>query len=209
MRRHYRQSGLDENDLAPTPIGQFQRWFDEAHQEELPPWFEMNAMSLATTESTGHVTCRTVLLKGCSEEGLVFFTNYTSLKGRQLTANPHAALLFYWPQLERQVRVNGTVKKLDRASSEQYFHSRPRGSQLGAAASDQSQPIPSRAALDEQFQRFESAVGEGVVPLPDNWGGYRLRHDHVEFWQGRENRLHDRLVYDRDGSVWRITRLQP
>ena len=195
--------------MAASPIEQFQRWFDEAAQTDLPSWYEMNAVSLATADAAGHVTCRTVLLKDCSEAGLVFFSNYNSLKGRQLDENPRAALLFYWPQLERQVRANGVIEKLDRASSEEYFHSRPRGSQLGAAASDQSEPIANRAALDEKFLRYEAAVGGATVPLPENWGGYRLRPERMEFWQGRENRLHDRLVYDKLDDAWEVSRLQP
>lgn len=209
MRRQYRSTGLDVHNLAASPVEQFHQWFAESHCEDLPDWYEANAVTLATSDRTGNVTCRTVLMKGCDEAGLVFYTNYLSEKGRQLEENPQAALLFYWPQLERQVRVSGSVTKVGRAAAETYFRSRPRGSQIGAAISDQSRPITDRSVLDKRFDEFSAKLGDAAVPLPEHWGGYLLAPELFEFWQGRKNRLHDRLVYHRVGSQWRIERLQP
>jgi pyridoxamine 5'-phosphate oxidase len=208
MRLQYRRGGLTKADVAPCPLEQFTKWFEESQQFELPSWCEPNAMSLSTSDGQGRVTSRTVLLKGCNVDGLVFYTNYESEKGQQLAANPQAALLFYWPHLERQVRVEGRVSQLERAASETYFHSRPRGSQIGAAASAQSQPIADRSQLESAFDTYESNLNEGPVPLPDHWGGYRLEPRRFEFWQGRENRLHDRICYRRTNE-WTIERLQP
>lgn len=207
LRHDYVAHGLRRADLDPDPIRQFGRWFGEAAAAEIR---DVNAMSLATVGSDGTPSVRIVLLKAMSERGFVFFTNYESAKGRCLVDNPKAALNLFWPQLERQIRINGTVEKTSREESAEYFQSRPIGSQLGAWASQQSEVIANRetleAALAEATQRF----GDGAIPLPPHWGGYRVLPEEIEFWQGRTNRLHDRFRYSRqvDGG-WRIDRLSP
>lgn len=209
MRRRYRHGGLSKSDLDACPFEQFNRWFEESRQADLPAWWEPNAMSISTCDLQGRVTSRTLLLKGCDQRGFRFYTNYESGKGKQLAENPQAAMLFYWPFLERQVRIQGRVEKVDRGDSEAYFRSRPRGSQIGAAVSNQSRPIASRAELEDVFAQYEATLDDAPVALPETWGGYQLVPDRFEFWQGRDNRLHDRLGYRLDAGKWTMERLQP
>ncbi len=207
LRKDYSLAGLSEKDLARDPFRQFEQWFQEAEASRL---VEPNAMTLATTSVDGQPSARTVLLKGVDGRGFVFYSNYESHKGRDLAANPRAALVFPWLALERQVIVEGTVTRVAREESEAYFHSRPRASQLGAWVAQQSSIIPSRALLEEGLVTLEKKYSGATVPVPPNWGGYRVAPEHVEFWQGRRSRLHDRLRYRRnpDGS-WIIERLSP
>lgn len=199
--------GLDEKMLAADPVEQFSGWLDAAVVAGLP---EPNAMVLSTVSAEGRPRARTVLLKNHGPAGFTFYTNRTSIKGQHLAANPWACLLFPWYALRRQVIIQGEVTPLTQPESEPYFHSRPHGSQLGAWASRQSTVIPSRAVLDERFTSLAERWPEGTaVPMPDFWGGYRLAPDIVEFWQGRTNRLHDRLRYRRDGESWLVERLAP
>lgn len=207
LRREYALGALSEVEVAPDPIQQFQRWLREALGAQLP---EPNAMTLATADRTGRPYARVVLLKDCDADGFVFFTNYRSDKGRQLAENPHAALVFVWLELERQVRVEGTVGKIPVAESEAYFHSRPRESRLGALASRQSQVVASRAILDERFQQLATQYPDDNIPMPNQWGGYRVRPEMLEFWQGRHGRMHDRLRYRRQADdSWWLERLEP
>jgi pyridoxamine 5'-phosphate oxidase len=185
---------------------QFARWFGDAHRAEL---LEPNAMTLATATPDGEPSARIVLLKGADERGFAFFTDYRSRKGQDLEANPRAALVFHWGELERQVRITGAVSRVSREESEAYFRSRPRGSRLGAWTSQQSSVIPSREALEERLGKMAARFDGSDVPLPPHWGGFRVRPDTIEFWQGRESRLHDRIRYVREGGVWRIERLSP
>ncbi len=198
---------LDERNADPDPISQFHQWLALAHREGLK---EPTAMTLATAARNGQPSARMVLLKGADEQGFVFFTNYESRKGRELRQNARAALVFYWAQLDRQVRVTGRVSKLSAADSDAYFASRPLGSRFGAAASKQSSVIPSRAALEERLAKLKAKYQDQGPPRPTHWGGYRVRPDEIEFWQQGEHRLHDRLRYRRrrDGA-WRIDRLSP
>lgn len=206
LRKEDVEVGLNEADLADDPFTQFNRWLTEALARDVP---EPNAMTLATATRDGVPSARIVLLRGFDERGFVFFTNYESQKGRELAENPRAALVFYWPTLGRQVRITGEVTRVSREESEAYFHTRPRGSQLSAWASEQSAVIPDRATLEERLREIEQRF-PGEVPLPPFWGGYRVSPTTIEFWQGRTNRLHDRLRYTRqpDGT-WRIERLSP
>jgi pyridoxamine 5'-phosphate oxidase len=205
LRQNYDVGALDEADADADPFRQFARWFDEALNADL---MEPNAMALATVDAHGRPGSRMVLLKGVDKKGFVFFTNYESRKGHDLAANPMAALLFWWDRLHRQVRIEGRVERVEDAESERYFQSRPYGSRVGAAASPQSRVIGSRAELEERFRALEAAHPEDL-PRPAHWGGYRVVPDHFEFWQGRESRLHDRLVYRPAGDAWRIERLAP
>lgn len=192
--------------MDPDPFRQFGTWFAEAQAAGIE---EANAMTIATASPDGIPSARTVLLKGFGEEGFAFYTNYESQKGRDLLDNPRAALLFYWKELERQVRLTGPIKRMSREETERYFRSRPIGSQIGALVSRQSQVVPSRATLEDEFARLEAEYAGKTVPLPDYWGGFRLRPTSFEFWQGRPNRLHDRLRYRPDAGSWRIERLSP
>ena len=194
--------------VDPNPIRQFERWFGEANTSGMSEQ-DAISMTLATADRAGRPCARIVLMKSFDERGFVFFTNYHSRKGQELTENPRACLLFYWSPLWRQVRIEGEVEKVSEEESDQYFHSRPLGSKLGAWASDQSQLVESRAQLEKRFEEFGWKFADNV-PRPPHWGGYRLRPDVVEFWQGRENRLHDRLRYmlQPDGT-WIIERLGP
>ena len=198
---------LDESMLASDPVTQFSSWLAEAAGAALP---EPNAMVLSTVSAQGWPRSRSVLLKSHGPEGFTFYTNRTSGKGQDLTANPRASLLFPWYALHRQVIIQGPVTPLSQQESEPYFHSRPRGSQLGAWTSRQSAVIGSRAVLDERYAELQRRWPEPeTVPMPDFWGGYRVHHEIVEFWQGRANRLHDRFRYRRDGAGWRAERLSP
>ena len=200
-------SGLNDSDLAPDPIEQFARWFEAAVEAGLN---EPNAMTLATAAPDGTPSARMVLLKSFDAQGFVFYTNYDSQKGRELAANPRAALVFYWPALHWQVRVAGEVSPVSRGESENYFRSRPVGARLSALASRQSRVIPSRESLEQHVTELAAQYPDENIPLPDDWGGYRLAPHTLEFWQGRPNRLHDRLRYTRQPlGVWVVERLSP
>jgi len=229
FREDYRRGGLDHDGLRASPFAQFEAWFAEAAgtagqsrwrkigialyklwealRDRRPA--DVNAMTLATVDAAGHPSTRTVLLKGVDDRGFIFFTNYDSRKGRELAGNPHAALTFFWSDLERQVGVAGTVTKLPAAESEAYFKSRPRGSQLGAWASNQSTVIPDRATLEASWREIEKRF-PNEIPLPPNWGGFVLKPSRIEFWQGRPSRLHDRFRYTlQPDGAWRCERLSP
>lgn len=207
MRRTYGLGELREDQVDPDPIVQFQRWLANAVSFGVA---EPNAMVLATADPTGRPSARTVLLKGIDERGFVFYTNQQSRKGEELAANPLCALVFPWHAMERQVRVEGTAAKLPDDEVDAYFASRPRGSQLGAWASQQSQPVESREELDLQYASYERQWPEGTeIATPYFWGGYRVKPDFIEFWQGRTGRLHDRLAYRRTDDSWQLQRLQP
>lgn len=207
LRRDYASRALDENDANPDPIQQFTMWFDEALKSQL---LDVNAMTLATSSAKGEPSARTVLLKGADEHGFVFYTNYDSAKGRDLAENPRASLLFFWRELERQVRINGSVTKTTQAESDTYFHSRPIESQISAAISNQSRPVADRSELEQRYAAFVAKHKDSLVPLPASWGGYRVRPDAIEFWQGRKSRLHDRLLYTRQADgTWARSRLAP
>ena len=229
LRRDYRAGELDRAGLHPDPLTQVQGWFAHAAAAQAGSrwrkigialyklWHaalnhapaDVNAMTLATVDAAGRPSARTVLLKGVDARGFLFFTNYHSRKGRELEANPQAALTFYWPELERQVCVAGRVTQLPGAESEAYFHSRPRGSQLGAWASDQSSPVAGREVLEQQWRAFEAKF-PAKIPRPPHWGGFVLTPERIEFWQGRPSRLHDRFSYVKQADgTWKIERLSP
>ena len=207
LRKQYTRSGLDESEAAPDPIEQFRGWFEDALAADL---HEPNAMTLATATPEGRSSARIVLVKGFDERGFVFYTNYGGRKARELEANPYCALVFYWGELERQVRVEGRVSRVSEEESDAYFASRPRGSRLGAWASKQSRPVGDRGTLERRLRELEREYEGREIPRPPFWGGYRVEPEIIEFWQGRENRLHDRLLYRRavDGG-WIRERLQP
>jgi pyridoxamine 5'-phosphate oxidase len=208
LRHEYDAHGLRRADLHSDPFKQFGAWFAAALAADIR---DVNAMTVATATGDGKPSARIVLLKGFDERGFAFFTNYDSEKGRQLEANPHAALCFFWVKLERQVRITGSVERTSREDSAAYFHSRPAGARLGAWVSKQSEVIDSRQILDARLEQMkERFEGEGEISLPPHWGGYRVKPDQIEFWQGRPNRLHDRFRYSRraDGT-WQIDRLAP
>ena len=204
LRKEYLQSGIVREDLNSSPIEQFSLWFSQAMDADI---IEPTAMSLATSDES--IGIRTVLLKYFDDKGFVFFTNYESKKSRQIQKNPQAAILFPWLALERQVKIIGRVEKISNLESLKYFSSRPKDSQIGAWASEQSARISSRSVLIEQFASMKKKFTKGDIPLPDFWGGYRVVPQSIEFWQGRANRLHDRFIYERQESEWTISRLSP
>jgi pyridoxamine 5'-phosphate oxidase len=206
LRSEYARSALRRTDLADDPVCQFERWFGEARDAGVA---ESNAMALATVGADAQPSVRTVLMKYFDASGFVFFTNLESVKADQIAANPRVALLFYWQPLERQVRIRGGAEKIKTSEALRYFMKRPRGSQLGAWVSDQSSVINSRTLLEAKLDEMKRRFGKGEIPLPSFWGGYRVRPDQIEFWQGRTNRLHDRFLYSRQASGWQVERLAP
>lgn len=206
LRKEYTKNGLSEDEVADHPLEQFQNWFDAALESGLP---EPNAMHLSTVGEDYQPSSRIVLLKELDDKGFVFYTNYHGKKGRDLAVNPFASLTFFWVDLERQVRIEGKVTKVSAEESDEYFAVRPRGSQIGAWVSHQSEIIPSRDVLEQKQKEYEKQFADKKVPRPPHWGGYRLIPDCVEFWQGRPSRLHDRLVYDLQDGRWTVSRLAP
>ncbi|HKQ79206.1 MAG TPA: pyridoxamine 5'-phosphate oxidase [Blastocatellia bacterium] len=206
MRHEYISQPFNKSEVASDPINQFKSWFEEAVQSAQP---DVDAMTLSTATSDGRVSARIVLLKGCDERGFVFFTNYESRKGREMMSNPHVALTFYWHTLHRQVRIEGVVEKVTPEESEEYFQTRPRGSQIGAWASPQSEEIDNRTRLERRVEETEAQFKDRPINCPPFWGGFRVKPDRIEFWQGRENRLHDRILYALRDTEWRISRLAP
>lgn len=209
LRKEYENDGIELTATHADPLIEFQAWFEAANEHCPGRWFEPNAMSLATSTRTGEVSVRIVLLKEVTSTGIRFFTNYESEKGQQMANNPRAAVVFHWPYLGRQVRLSGDVIKTSREVSDEYFHSRPRGSQIGAAVSRQSSEVATRAELDWRAQEMEQQYAGQEIPLPEFWGGYELTVERAEFWQGRTDRLHDRIVYQQQKGAWNRVRLSP
>ncbi|MEY2649053.1 MAG: pyridoxamine 5-phosphate oxidase [Bacteroidota bacterium] len=206
IRKDYQLQSLSESDVKQDPIGQFGKWWDEAIASSID---EVNAMTLSTVTAEGKPSARIVLLKGFDERGFVFFTNYESNKGAQLTANPFGSLVFFWKELERQVRIEGICEKVSEQESDDYFHSRPIGSQLGACASPQSRVIESRRVIENNLEKLQDQYRDMEIPRPAHWGGYRVVPQAIEFWQGRSSRLHDRIKYTKENQSWKIVRLAP
>jgi pyridoxamine 5'-phosphate oxidase len=207
LRQNYTHANLTEAEISPDPLVQFERWFEQALTAE---FYEVNAMTLATVSPEGQPSARMVLLKGFDARGFVFYTNYHSRKARELAENPQVALVFWWDKLERQIRIEGRAAKIPPAESDAYFASRPRGSQLGAWVSEQSQPIAGRAVLEEQQLALEAEYAGRDIPRPAHWGGYRVEPQAFDFWQGRPSRLHDRFRYERNSAGgWDLVRLAP
>ena len=206
LRTDYRRATLNEGDVDADPIAQFTRWFDEAVRAQV---VEPNAMCLATATPDAYPSARMVLLKGVDARGFVFYTDYRSRKGCELADNPAASLCFFWGELERQVRVTGAVQRVSRAEADAYFQSRPLPSRMGAWSSHQSQVLPSRDVLEAELATTQARFADGMVPLPEHWGGFRVVPDEVEFWQGRSSRLHDRIQYRLEAGAWVRRRLSP
>ena len=206
IRRDYQMASLDEAASAAHPMDQFTHWWEDATTSNID---EVNAFVLSTVDANRAPASRVVLLKGYTPEGFIFFTNYDSDKGKEIAANPNVAMNFFWKELERQVRITGTIKKISAEESAEYFHSRPLGSQVGAWSSPQSQVIPNRAFLEKSFEENTEKYKEGIVPLPPHWGGYIVHPTQVEFWQGRSSRLHDRIRYSFENHQWSKVRLAP
>ena len=206
LRKEYRKEKLDEQHISDNPIQQFRFWFDEALKAEL---IEPNAMMLATVNAQKRPSMRIVLLRDILEDGIVFYTNYLSRKGTEIELNPYGSATFFWPELERQVRIEGVLKKIDEHISDSYFAKRPRGSQIGAWSSPQSKTIHSRNELEENEMHYTALFEGKDVPRPPHWGGYILQADYMEFWQGRENRLHDRICYALSEGIWDRSRIAP
>lgn len=207
LREDYTAASLSENDVVKNPINQFERWFKEALDAKVT---EPNAMTLSTATTAGRPSARIVLLKDFNQDGFVFYTNYLSRKGKELAKNPFASLLFFWPELQRQVIIEGTVEKLSREISERYFYTRPKGSQVGAVVSPQSQEITNRDVLEKKWIELEAVYADKPVPKPAHWGGYVVKPNAIEFWQGGPSRLHDRIAFKRaDKNSWKIVRLAP
>ena len=206
-REDYKLAALSENDSKADPVKQFQIWFDQAQEAKVP---ERNAMTLATATPDGRPSARVVLLKGYSDYGFSFYTNYLSRKGKEIAKNPNVALTFFWPSMERSIRVEGTIEKVSKEQSEKYFHARPKNSQIGAVASPQSQEIADRSVIENKWKELEAEYEGKEVPKPSFWGGYIVKPRLIEFWQGRESRLHDRIVYKKtDNKNWKKVRLAP
>ena len=205
LRKNYTFGQLSETEVPRDPMPLFQLWFDQAVQAQCP---EPNSMTLATADQAGNPSARIVLLKGADQNGFTFFTNYQSQKGHELAMRPQAALLFHWHELERQVRIKGIAEPVSATESDEYFHSRPAASRIGAWASPQSSKIPNREFLEQAEKRFQAEFGD-TPPRPEHWGGYRIQPTEMEFWQGRPSRLHDRIHYKLEGSSWKIERLAP
>ena len=207
IRTEYQASTLSESDAKGDPIKQFDLWFNEAIKADV---YEPTAMTLATSTHDGRPSARIVLLKGFDQAGFVFYTNYLSRKGKEIAKNPLGAIILYWKEMERQVRIEGTIEKLSKEASEKYFHSRPKGSQIGAVVSPQSQEINGREMLESKWQEMETEFVDKEVPKPSYWGGYILKPRLIEFWQGRRSRLHDRILYKKiDNKNWKKVRLAP
>ena len=206
IRTEYKQHSLDESGVPADPMQQFALWWEEAVNSGIG---EVNAMTLATATKDGVPSARIVLLKGFDARGFIFYTNYHSQKGKELELNAQAALVFFWKELERQVRIEGTVEKTSREESRQYFESRPAGSRIGANVSPQSKKIAGRKELEERFEQLKTEYSDENIPLPENWGGYIIKPRLFEFWQGRPSRLHDRIQYTQTGDAWKIDRLAP
>lgn len=206
LRQDYRAAELNDNDINKSPFKQFEKWFAEAMTAEI---FEPNAMTLATADKTGKPNARIVLLKGFDENGFSFYTNYLSQKGKELKKNPQGCLVFFWGELERQVRIEGKIEKLSKEASEKYFHSRPVGSQIGAIVSPQSQIITNRNILEVKVEELTKQYEGKTIPKPAHWGGYIVKPTAIEFWQGRTSRLHDRIKYDLINGKWQSSRLAP
>ena len=209
IRKEYQAQGIDEQALPEDPMQLFRQWYASATENAPGEWAEANAMSVATSDLTGRVSNRYVLMKGIDDNGIRFYTNYDSHKGQQIADNPHAAAAFHWAYLGRQIRLEGKIEKTSREDSANYFKSRPRGSQLGADASPQSSPVESWQSLAQRQAELEKQFEGQDIPLPENWGGYRIIPTRIEFWQGRLNRLHDRIVYEPTDSGWRWFRIAP
>jgi pyridoxamine 5'-phosphate oxidase len=206
LRQDYRSAQLNESDSNKSPIKQFEKWFSDALAAQL---HEPNVMTLATADKNGKPNARIVLLKGFDENGFNFYTNYLSQKGKELKKNPQACLVFFWGELERQVRIEGRVEKLDKETSEKYFHERPIGSQIGAIVSPQSQVIADRKGIEAKAEELAKQYQDKTIPKPAHWGGYTVKPTSIEFWQGGSNRLHDRLKYDLINGKWQMSRLAP